>query len=359
MATDLGPILTESLRDRAGRDVDPAPIVRAAVARGARLRRRRQAATMVAAMVAVAGVVATAAVGLPSREPAPATAPLQTDVVALRLPMADGLPGAAQRPDRVGAEPQILHFGVDRIITPRTDRLTMTVRSGTESAEVVGDDRRVHVGVARTVEGLPGPMLPQIAMPLLASERVYVGGRPGTVSRTEQEPIGPEGLGWWEVRWQPGDGVWARVHAWTTTKQEALAVATVVSFDSARRCAVPFRLPSMSAGAAVEKCELTMSTAFQEAELRILDDRWRSLLVRTKFPQAGSGMKASSGFPAGPYSVRRLSSRAWAVTVPPYVVEAVALDGRPRRDLKQLERDVLEELGALRTVGKPDDPSTW
>ncbi len=374
MATDLDPILTESLRDRAGRDVDPAPIVRAAVARGTRLRRRRQAATVTAAAVAVVGVVATAAVGLPRPEVERVTVPLQTDVVALRLPLADGVPGAAQQPDRVGGEPHILHFGVDGIITPGTRQLAMRIRSGaadrdadpedgTEAAEVFGDDRRVHVGMARTADRLPGPTVPLIAMPLMPPETVDIGGRPGTVSRTEREPVGLKGLGWWEVRWQPVDGVWARVHAWTVTRQEALAVAAGISFDSARRCATPLRLPSMSSGAAVVQCQLTLGlesgTAFQESEVRIVDDRWRELLVRARFPQSEGKLKPSRGLTAGPYPVRRLSSFAWAVAVQPYVVEAIALDGRPRRDLKRLERDVLEELGGLRTVGAPDDPSSW
>ncbi len=373
MATDLDPILTESLRDRAGRDIDPAPIVRAAVARGARLRRRRQAATTAAA-VAVVGMVATAAVGLPRREAAPVTVPLQTDVAALRLPLADGVPGAAERPDLVSTDPQILHFAVDGIITAQTRKVMAWGRNGaadgdadvgdgSEAAEVLGDDRRVHVALGRSPDGLPGPLMASVGLPFTTPEAIDVNGLPGTVQSTGAEPAGVKGLGHWVVLWQPAGGLWARVHAWTATRDEAVAAAAGVSFDSARRCALPFRLPSMSAGGTVKQCELTMGTdsdtAFQQGEVEMGDGPGRTLMVRARLPRSAAERTPSGSITAGPYRVQRLSSfKAYGMVVRPYYIEAIAFTGRGR-EVGYSEQEALTELGGLRTVGDPDDPSSW
>jgi hypothetical protein len=354
MATDLGPILTDSLRARAGHDIDPAPIMRAAVVKGARIRRRRRAATAAVAVVAVLGLAAVA-VRLPRADTDPPVVPLLAEP-ALRLPSADGQPGAADRPDLVGADPTVLHFDVDGITAGAHD-VVWSVGKGTEQADIFGDDRRVFVGLARTADGLPGPVVPSILNPLTPPVAVEIGGRPGIVRSTERTPAGAEGLGFWLVQWQPNDGFWAVAQVWTAARDDALAVAAAVRFDSARRCAVPFRMTSLAAGTVLQRCEVSLSgetgTAFRQGVLEFAVGE-RELSIRANLPNSMGEPLPKGTLAAGPYRAGRLSARAWNMMAGPYVVVVIA-----STSARYTEQDVLTELGGLQTVGDPDDPASW
>ena len=208
MATDLEPILTESLRARAGHDIDPAPIMQAAVVKGARIRRRRRVATAAVAVVAVLGLAAVA-VRLPRADTDPPVVPLLAEP-ALRLPSADGQPGAAARPDLVGADPAVLHFNVDGA-SPREHATSPGgAGNGTEQVDILAGDRRVFIGLARTADALPGPVCfrrsTTRSAPAVAAE---IGGRPGTVRSTERTPAGRRmgwGSGWCSGSRRTGSG---------------------------------------------------------------------------------------------------------------------------------------------------------
>ncbi|MEO3779937.1 hypothetical protein ABGB16_24505 [Micromonospora sp. B11E3] len=346
MSSDLDQRLAVTLDAHAGADVDPAPIVAQAVLRGRRLRRRRRG--LVTACVAAAfAVLAAAFMVIPLGQ-----TPRQA---GLLLPASSNEPGAAERPDLVGADPAVVHFTADTLVSGAR-HATWTTGRGVESVEFQGGTRParfVLAGSAATLDGVR-QTLSSSGRPQPPAD-VRVGEQPGN-AWVDPAPTGRSGL--WFVRWQPVDGLWARLEIYADNRNEAVSAAGRVRFDGARRCAVPFRLQSLPAGARLLECSVQLSMdrpdAFAEGSLVVGDSSGRWLTVRAQRPAVDIGADAGD-LTAGPYRVRRQGSDVLEMWVKPCQVE-LFLDGRGHG---YADLDGLTVLGGYRPATTITDPDTW
>ncbi|MEV4138370.1 hypothetical protein AB0J72_40150 [Dactylosporangium sp. NPDC049742] len=337
--------LTTTLRDRAGGDVDPAPIVAHARRRGQRIRLRRRAvagAALCAVLLAVAAVV-------PWRQ-AP-DAPAAPEVAALALPVSPDVAGALGDPDKVGAEWGTVHFAVGDLLDG-AEYATWSTRPGIESVQIL---RRATFTLAATADKLDGAasQLESAGRPG-APVAVAVGGRPGT-ARADAGPAGGQTL--WSVRWQPVGTLWARLDVYAGGADEATAAAARVSFDAAYRCVVPFELSKLPAGAQIQGCSLTLGArgGFAEGALMIGDyGRWLTIRAERTPP----GMDAVTGdLAAGPYRVARAGDGLLEMLVQPCLVDLFLTD----RGSGYTEQDGLLVLGGYAPVQDLDldRPGSW
>ncbi|MFX0592857.1 hypothetical protein [Melissospora conviva] len=351
MSFDLEKRLAMTLTAHEGSAVDPAPIVAGALTRGRRLR-RKQRMVRVVGVAAACLMLAGAAIWLPisggsDRAPLP--------VSALLLPAAPGEPGAASRPDLVGTTPGAVHFTVDRLLA-EADHVTWTAGRGIESVELRGRiaarvmlarDRAALDEVQQTLASSGSPQQPV---------EVRVNGRPGDAWFDPAPPPGGQGL--WVVRWRPVDGLWAQLDIHGESLEAVIGTASLVRFDEARRCVVPFRLESLPAGTRLQGCSVNLGLdgrgAFAEGSLVVGDEAGRWLTVRAQRVPVGVG-NAAGELRAGPYRVRRQGSEVLEMTVAPNEVEVflkVWGDG-------YTERDGLTVLSGYTPAPDVDDISTW
>ncbi|MFI1193455.1 hypothetical protein ACH4T9_09355 [Micromonospora sp. NPDC020750] len=250
--TDLDQRIISALRERAESSVDTDRLAAGAVTRGrGRVRRRRAVAGTALGVTALLGVgVVTGPIGLPlPGQPATSTASAGAAAGAVAPPPADGVPGAAARPDQIGTDPAVLHFGV----APDGPRyLSWAIEDGVEKIRLgVGGDRTVTVVIARSagtvlmtpVDGLPGP--------------VAVRVRPGAFAGAVTHDKTVSGKSVWRRHWQPAPGVYARATA--QNHQDLLDVAAALRLDRAYRCAAPVRLAALPEGARVVGCEVNLA----------------------------------------------------------------------------------------------------
>ncbi|MEU4570242.1 hypothetical protein [Micromonospora sp. NPDC023956] len=351
MSVDLDERLAAMLKARAGADIDPAPIVAYARSRGRRLRRWRRGLTAVGTAAAGA-VLAGMALVLPTG-PGPDQTPRPAS--ALLLPASPNQPGAAERPALVGRDPTVVHFTAESLV-PGAENATWSAGRGTESVEFRGAEIQLRFVLARAAATLDG-----VRQTLSSSGRpepptdVRVNGRPGT-AWVDPAPSGGRGL--WFVRWQPVDGLWARLDIYAASRDEATGAAGRIRFDKAQRCAVPFRLQSLPAGARVLECSVSLSRdgsgAFAEGSLVAGDESGRWLTVRAQRGPTGTGA-GTGDLVAGPYRVRRQGSTVLQMSVGPCRVE-VFLKGWGDGNT---EADGLMVLGGYEPAGDIDDVDTW
>lgn len=348
MSDDLDRRLAATLRAHAGSDVDPAAIVQQARSRGQRLRRRRRALTALGAAAGCA-VLAAAGLAIPGLS-GQATRP----TAAILPPAAPDQPGAARRPALVGTDPTVLHFTADTLVAG-ADYVTWSAGRDTESVEFHGPGGAGRFVLARSATTLDavGQTLASAGSPRQPTP-VSVGGRPGT-AWSDPSPSGGPDL--WFVRWEPVDGLWARLDSYAPGRDEAVGAAGRVRFDGARRCVLPFRLQSLPAGARVLECSVNLGTAgrgaFAEGSLVVGDGSGRWLTLRAQRTQGGE--RPGGQLRAGPYRVRRQGSDVLQMFVEPCSVE-VFLNGRGQG---YAEPDGLLVLGGYRPVGEIDDTETW
>ncbi|GAA3194495.1 hypothetical protein ACFO1B_03475 [Dactylosporangium siamense] len=343
MSTDLDQRLAATLRDRAGGDVDPAPIVAWARHRGGRLRFRRR---MLAGAAAGCTVV-LAAVALVRVEPRPHTPAMPPSTLA--LPVAPGLPGALQRPGAVGADPGVVHFSADDVLGG-AEYATWQAGRGTESVEI---PNKARVLLATDVAALDAAGLH------LASARqprppvdVLVGDRPGT-AWSDAAPTGGGTL--WTVRWQPAGGLWAQLDLYTGERGEATAAAARVRFDAAHRCVVPFRLDVLPVGARIRECSVRLGAGGFVSGALIVDGgggRWLAVRAERRPPGVG---ESGGDLVAGPYRVRRVIDGQLEMLVQQCLVDAFLAD----RGDDFTEQDALTVLGGYRPALDLDHPDTW
>ncbi|MEU5720826.1 hypothetical protein ABZ783_03230 [Micromonospora sp. NPDC047738] len=346
MSSDLDQRLAVMLDAHAGADVDPAPIVAQAVLRGRHLRRRRRG-LVTSCVAAACAVVAAAFMVVPLGQTARQT--------ALLLPASPNQPGAAERPDLVGTDPAVVHFTADNLVSGAR-YATWTTGRGVERVEFqggTGPARFVLAGSAATLDGVR-QTLSSSGRPRPPAD-VRVGERPGTAW---MDPAPSGGPGLWFVRWQPVDGLWARLEIHADDRDEAVGAAGRVRFDGARRCAVPFRLQSLPAGARLLECSVQLSLdrsdPFSEGSLVVGDSSGRWLTVRAQRPAVSVGTEAGD-LMAGPYRVRRQGSDVLEMWVKPCQVE-LFLDGWGHG---YTEPDGLSVLGGYRPAAAIADPGTW
>lgn len=351
MSTDLDRRLAATFKDRAGGDVDPAPIVERARRRGRRLRLRRRGLIGGAAAAACAVLAALALVIPAGRAPDGATVP----AAAPALPDAPGQPGAATRPDLVGTDPGVVHFTADALVAG-AEYATWSAGRGAESVEFHGPSGQARVVLARSVATLDAlrQTLGSSGRPQPPTE-VRVGGRPG-IAWMDPSPFDSPDL--WFVRWQPVDGLWAQLDIYATARDEATGAAGRVRFDGAGRCVVPFRLRSLPPGARLLECSVKLGRAargaFADGSLVVGDGSGRWLTVRAQRAPAGAGAGAGD-LVAGAYRVGRQGSDVLEMFVEPCHVEAF-LNGWGHG---YTESQALTVLGGYQPARDIDQPDTW
>ncbi|MGI5523441.1 hypothetical protein ACQEUX_21285 [Micromonospora sp. CA-259024] len=349
MSSDLDQQLAVTLRHRAGGDIDPTPIVEHARHRGRRLRLRRRgliAGGMAAACVALTSVVMAISASRTADDPImPAT--------ALILPTASTQTGATARPEDVGADPAVVHFSTDTLVSG-AEHATWRAGRGTESVEFRGPGGQARFVLAGSVASLDGlqQTLSSDGRPQPRTD-VQVGDRPGVAWF---DPSGDRKL--WFVRWQPADGLWAQLDTYATTRDEATGTAQRVRFDGTHRCIVPFRLDSLPPDGRLLECSVTLGRSeggsFVEGSLVVGDASGRWLTVRAQL--APDGREARPGeLVAGPYRARRQGSDVLEMTVKPCLVEAF----REGWGSGYTEEDGLAVLGGYRPARDLDRPDTW
>ncbi|MFR9779236.1 hypothetical protein ACL02O_24665 [Micromonospora sp. MS34] len=251
--TDLDQRIASVLRERAEGETDTYRLLRTSRARGRRRQLRRRAATGAAlTLVGVLGFVGVASTdlgGLAGRLPWVAATPT---VAAPVPPRADGVPGAAQRPDLVGTDTQVLHLGVD---TSRARYLSWAVH-GSNQVESI----RLSVG------GGP-PVLVEVSSSAREVDELLLDGvhaEQSVIPVTFDGVVRPfrNGAGGLVKAWQPVPGLYARASMLGSADPGVLARAVdALRWGEARRCDSPLRLSVLPEGARVAACSVD-ATAF-------------------------------------------------------------------------------------------------
>ncbi|MGC5388213.1 hypothetical protein ACPXCJ_27300 [Micromonospora chalcea] len=243
--TDLDQRIVSVLREHAEGETDTGRLLRRSRALGRRrqVRRRLTAGTALAlvGVLGFVGVVRADLGGLAERMPWTAATP---EVAPPPVPpLADGVPGALQRPDLVGTDPQVLHLGVD---TTRARYLGWSVHSSNavESIRLSADGGQpVLLEVSPVAKALDDTSIEGFPVQAVSGRLKFDGG----VLRV----AGTDGL---VKSWQPFPGLYARA---ATLRGDVAAldrVAGLVRWDEARRCTGPVRLTTLPANAAVTAC---------------------------------------------------------------------------------------------------------
>ncbi|MFI6332083.1 hypothetical protein ACIBBG_27705 [Micromonospora chersina] len=251
--TDLDQRIASVLREHAEGETDAHRLLRQSRALGRRRQVRRRTTTGTAlALVGVLGFVGVAGTdlgGLSGRLPWGAATPAAASAVP---PRADGVPGAAKRPDLVGTDTTVLHVGVD---TRKARYLGWAVHGSAQVESIrmsVGGERPVLVEVSRSakqvdellLDGLPAE---QGAVPVTfdGAVRQFRNGAGGLVKG-----------------WQPVPGLYARASMLGDTDPDTLAKAVdALRWGEARRCDAPLRLGELPRGARLTACSVD-ATAF-------------------------------------------------------------------------------------------------
>ncbi|WP_446216637.1 hypothetical protein [Micromonospora sp. IBHARD004] len=281
--TDLDQRIARVLRERAEGDIDIDRLLDGSRTRGRRRQlRRRTAAGGALALIGVlgfAGVTGPPLTGLPGRLPWTAASPT---VAAPVPPWADGVAGAAQRPDLVGADPTVLHLGVD---PAKARYLGWGVRGfGVETVRVeVGGGRPVTVDVARTVEALEGLGIEGFPVDAVPTRHPFDGA-------VRQAGGTAGGL---IMSWQPAPGVYARAAMLGGDRAELARAVAALRWDESRRCAAPLRLDALPIDTTVGGCSVDVS-AFPGAinvELTLYRGRSATMFLRLQYAVAIAGSR--------------------------------------------------------------------
>ncbi|MEU3457677.1 hypothetical protein ABZ671_29365 [Micromonospora sp. NPDC006766] len=247
--TDLDQRITSTLRERAKGEIDTRRLLRAARARGHRRQLRRRAAAGTAltlvGVLGFVGVTGTDFAGLPGRLPWIATTPTVAPAVP---PRADGVPGAAQRPDLVGTDARVLHLSLDTS-QARYLRWDINVYAEVESIRFsVAGELPVVVDVSRSAEqlnnmGIDGPGSQWIRVPLAFDGGVQPVGATGGLAKG----------------WQPFPGVYARATMLVGDRAALDRAVDALRWNEARRCEAPLRLTTLPKDATVVGCKADVS----------------------------------------------------------------------------------------------------
>ncbi|MFC4019372.1 hypothetical protein ACFOW4_15710 [Micromonospora sp. GCM10011542] len=351
--TDLDQRIDQTLREHAEGSVDTDRLLAGAVTRGrARVRRRRTVAGTALGMVAVLGVgMAVGPADLPGAGLDGVLPGLgrPADAVASAVPpRADGVPGAAARPDQVGADPNVLHFG---FAPGRLRYLYWSVTPGVETAQLDVGGRAVTLELAASAEALPGyaPGLPGSA-----SVPVGKGVFDGSVSQAalvDDKPV-------WLRHWQPAPGVYARATVTGEDRRGLFDVATALRLDQAYRCGGPLRLTTLPADARVTSCDGQVASFPSGFQSRLVVTRGVEAQIFVEL-QYGLGIvgnrtegnRTIGGRPAyrsGPGAIELLGFPKAHLT---------AHLGFPDKGFT--DDDVATVLGGAQVAEPLDDPSAW
>ncbi|GIF42124.1 hypothetical protein [Actinoplanes xinjiangensis] len=347
MSHDLDERIVATLQAHAGGDLDTEALVGRARANGGRLKRRRRAVAVLGTAAVSAVVAVTTLFGPSLPAPGPAT---------VALPAAPDRPGATARPELVGTDATTLHFSAADL-TAGARYVTWAAGGGTESVEVRGDTMTALFVLARTEEDLAGEQrtLGASGDPVTTYD-VRVGDRPGTVWVDDL----PGGAGLWTVRWQPADGLWAKLESFAHDPEQAVAATAKVRLDSAQRCATPFRLTDVPGGMRILHCSVTLGgRGFEEGALRVGDDEhWFSLRVERSHPDNPLADTSHGDLTAGPYQVERRSDGVLTTVVGSCSVGLIR-EGWGDWGDGVTEAEAIRLLAGYRQADNLDDAGSW
>ncbi|PWU44791.1 hypothetical protein DLJ46_24210 [Micromonospora globispora] len=293
--TDLDQRIASVLRERAEGEIDSHRLLHRSRALGHRRQLRRRAAAGTAlALVGVLGFVGVAGTdlgGLSGRLPWTAASP--TVVAAPVPPRADGVPGAAQRPELVGTDPTVLHLAVD----PAAARyLGWGVNvMGVESVRLdTRDGRAVTVELARSPELFQGLRVEGLDVNVREAARPVFDGS----VRSVPGDLTTGGLMTW---WQPAPGLYARAAVLGQDRAVLARAVAAVRFDQARRCAAPVRLTSLPEGVRLGGCsvDVTSFPATVNVDLMLYRGSTGTMSVRYRYANQIAGLRSDSNRTVG------------------------------------------------------------
>jgi hypothetical protein len=362
-------VLRAAVRDLAGEVRTVPGLAAGAMARGRRIRRRRRLGVGLAAVVAVGAVGAPYAVlhsmatpmvvATPSPTASPTPTPPPRVTLPTTLPPADGVPGAAERPDLVGTDAGILHFDVALSIV---DDLHLSMWDTADGLEAVGISygNEYHLGVSLALTRERLSRTSGLAEPL---DDVLIRGRPATMLRYFPPDATPPVPPTWSLTWQPVDGLWAAVEARDVDSRTAIAVAENLYLDRAQRCVMPIRATVVPPDARWGTCMVGVKTSrdalgawwYSKFSLTMADGEQFGVSLEPRPPDR------SLGGPKDQFRPNRTVGEYPAM----WTVENGELRINDYRDLFDLyvygekEADVLALAAGLRFDGDLTDPSTW
>ncbi|MER7335492.1 MULTISPECIES: hypothetical protein [unclassified Micromonospora] len=348
--TDLDERIVRALRERAEGAVDTDRLTARAVAGGrARRRRRRIGAGGALGVVVLLGFAAVAA---PGPAPGPRWPGAEPAVTVAAPSRADGVPGAAARPDLVGSDPEVLHFAVD---PARARWLTWQSVPGVESARLdLGGGRQVVFDLGRTAAAVENIHHEGGTYPDVPAGADAFDGRVQRVA-----PPGPDGQPGWFLRWQPVPGLYARVHTVAGDDSALRTARSALRLDAAHRCASPLRLGALPSDARLSGCEVNAIGFPDSLDVLLLVTRpgERRMQVRLEYYREISGRRTEGN--------RTIGGRA-AYLYPKG--DELELLGFPKAHLTArfgwplhgfTEADAAVVLGGARVAEDLTRPETW
>jgi hypothetical protein len=381
MTIDIEQAITDTLRAHADRDVDTNALLAGAAGRARVLGTRRKliVAGAVAAALAVTGAaVATvpALRALPEPAGPTSTGPAQPDVTppppggyhAPTLPVAGGVAGAATRPDLVGKDPGVLHFDL-AAEAAGAYQVSWTAGEGHESVDIGGTKSRLRLDLGPDrgkldkldrVGGFsdiwPSGVTTGGGDPRKQpTQHITIGGRSATLDETRYY----DGVSVWVLRWQPVDGLWARVEAGGVSREGALAFADKVrpALDRSRRCVVPTEVTKLPSGLRWTGCGMQFSgydPTMWSSIVTFADASGEAISVR-----AGGGPPAPGPAPSANRTVgghpATWSGRSLTITYPDFGDALVEL--APGTPPSEQAATRLGEVVEMR--GRPGEPDSW
>ncbi|GIF67493.1 hypothetical protein Ais01nite_55280 [Asanoa ishikariensis] len=388
--------LTGVLHERADRPVDADALLATVLTEG-RARRRRRHGVYAVACAGLAGLMAASLVA--ALGPDRGLAPSSWDTMPV-LPGVAGEPGAADRPDLVGTDPNVLRFAVVSAPWP-AQMVDWSAREGVEELKV--DMTVGEILVSGSVQVWRGTdPVDSNDNPAVSNETssAVVDGHPAVVEREPQ----PWGLNQW-LTWHPEDGLTVRVgllaNGLTTMPgspspdqttgfgvadvvglAELVGFAHAVRLDRTTACSAPFRVTYVPADGRLLSCfgRLYMTATGDTRDGGLLLAT-RDRLVQVGFttapvdwvsrgpgPEAGppSGSTAPPQTPTVPPEpplptgvtatestggiIANLSTKPRTVTTGLTAWASYQVDG---------ETEAAAIVNGLASAGAPDAPTTW
>ncbi|WP_405090969.1 hypothetical protein OG767_26465 [Micromonospora sp. NBC_01392] len=349
--TDLDQRIASALRERADGDVDTDRLLRGSRTLGRRRQARRRitagTALTLVGVLGLVGVVRADVGGLAERLPWAATTPATPPPPV--PPPADGVPGAATDPARVGTDPRVLHFGVD---PTQVRYLNWEVLGQVESVQVdTGHGPPVTVQVARSRQELDIREIEGFSAQVSRERLRFDGGRWSRVGTDGRTPVA------WIQSWQPAPGVFARA---ATSSGDLPALARAVNalrWDEARRCAAPVRIDALPEGSMVDSCRADVSSypKLVTAQFSVKRNGATMTVWYRYAVGAGTSTKANRSYAGRPAYVVPGGWTLDLVGVPK--VELKATVGAAAPGFTEAEAGML--LADARLAKDPSDLTTW
>jgi hypothetical protein len=379
MTIDIEQAITDTLRTHADREVDTNVLLAGATGR-ARVLSTRRKLIVTGAVVAALAVTGVAVATVPALYALPKPAGTSTEnpnggttppppggYRVPALPVADGVPGAATRPDLVGKDPGVLHFDLAAEASGAY-QVWWTVGEGHESVDIGGAKSRLRLDLGPDrgkLDGLnrvsgfsdiwPSGITTGGGDPHKQPTRqISIGGRPATLDETRYA----DGGSVWALRWQPVSGLWARVETGGVDRDGALAFAEKVrpALDRSRRCVVPIRVTKLPSGLRWTGCGAQFSGYDQTM--------WSSIV--TFADASGEAISVRAGGPPTPWSASSTnrtvggrpanwSGRSLTIAYPDFGSAAIEL--APGTPPSEQAATRLGEVIEMR--GRPGEPDSW